>query len=479
MPKIGGSLQGLCFPRTHSCLYSNSCKMSAVEMKHKRCVLLCLFDIQVQEFSKKYTHVITSGGIGPTHDDVTFEGVARAFGEHVSPHPELVAVCKEVFGTDDLASPKLKLAFIPESSTLRYGVDKTTGEKSRYPVVIVRNVYIFPGIPRLFEMAFVRLEDLFRNPYRRLCTRELFVNTDEFSITSVLNDANERFKDRVTIGSYPDYYNSYYKVKLTLESERDANIDSVMDFLQTQLPENSLVEFDHNPMTHAADKVYQIADGNDQFAMKVRKSLHVAEEAFGQYSWDKICVGFNGGKDCTALLHLVHAVACRNKPPGGTGRSQLPALYIRRGQPFPEIELFIHRTKSRYHLDLLVIDGRIKDALSKLKQIRPAISAVLMGTRRSDPNSAVLKDFSPTDSDWPAYMRVNPILDWTYSDVWTFVRRLSLPYCVLYDRGYTSLGSIENTHPNPQLKRVDDDGIVSYRPAYELSDQDSERAGRN
>ena len=433
----------------------------------------------MQEFSKKYTHVITSGGIGPTHDDVTFEGVARAFREHVFPHPELVAVCKEHFGTDDLTSPKLKLAFIPESSKLHYGVDKTTGEKSRYPVVVVRNVYIFPGIPRLFEMAFVRLEELFRNPNRQLCTRELFLGADEFSVTSVLNDANERFKDLVTIGSYPDFYNSYYKVKLTLESECCANISAVADFLHTQLPSDSFVEYDHDPVTHAGDRVYQMADGSDQFAIKVRQSLHVVEEAFSKYSWDEVCVGFNGGKDCTALLHLVYAVACQKKLTGGSLRSQLLAMYIRKGQPFPEVELFIHRTKSRYHLDLFVIDGRIKDALSKLKQTRPTVSAVFMGTRRSDPNSAALKDFCPTYSDWPSYMRVNPILDWSYSDIWMFVRQLSLPYCVLYDRGYTSLGSIENTHPNPQLKRVDENGIVSYRPAYQLSDQDSERAGRN
>lgn len=440
----------------------------------------CVFvAVQVEEFSKKYTHVITSGGIGPTHDDLTFKGVAQAFGERVFPHPELVAVCKDFFGTDDLTSPKLKLAFIPESSTLRYGIDKKTGEKARYPVVVVRNVYMLPGIPHLFEMAFLRLEDLFRNPDRELCTQELFINTDEISITAVLNDANECFKDCVTIGSYPDFYNSYYKVKLTLESHSSADIDAVIGFLRRRLPENSLVEFDPDPVAHAANQVYKIADSKNQFATKVKQSLNVVEEAFGKYPCDKICVGFNGGKDCTALLHLVHAVACRKKHACGTERSQLQALYIRRGQPFPEIELFIRRTKSRYHLDLCVIDGRIKDAMAKLKQTRPAISAVLMGTRRSDPNSAMLKDFSPTDSDWPSYMRVNPILNWTYTDVWKFIRQLSLPYSVLYDRGYTSLGSIENTHPNPQLKRVDKNGIVSYRPAYELSDPDSERAGRN
>lgn len=67
---------------------------------------------------------------------------------------------------------------------------------------------------------------------------------------------------------------------------------------------------------------------------------------------------------------------------------------------------------------------------------------------RGDPNAEGQEFFSPSSVGWPPFMRVNPILDWTYTDVWAFLRSVGAPYCSLYDRGYTSIGSINNTEPN-------------------------------
>jgi len=455
--------------------------------------------------------VITSGGIGPTHDDVTFEGVARAFGEQVIPHPELVALCKEFFGTDDLKSPKLKLAFIPESSALCYGIDTTTGFQGKYPVVRIRNVYIFPGVPKLLRTAFERLEGMFRNAEAAFHTCEIYISVDEASIAGILNEANDLFKDRVTMGSYPDFYSNYYKVKLTLESMQKSDVDEMRALLFKNLPAGAIVDFNKDPISQAAERVYALCDCDDEeFAKKIRRSIDIVEECLSRYGLQEVCIGFNGGKDCTALLHLVHAVMLKRRKaaigvqngvtPMGVQNgvpaisvqngvthsssknnisSQLSALNIRNGQPFPEVELFISICNDSYRLNLISVTGRIKDALNDLRSTHPLLKAVLMGTRRSDPHSFVLKDFSPTDPGWPEYMRVNPLLDWTYSDLWSFIRRLSLPYCSLYDRGYTSLGSMENTHPNPELRVMSDRGIVSYRSAYLLTTSQNERAGRN
>lgn len=71
-------------------------------------------------------------------------------------------------------------------------------------------------------------------------------------------------------------------------------------------------------------------------------------------------------------------------------------------------------------------------------------------------------------------MRVLPILDFNYQDIWTFLKHLDLSYCSLYDKGYSSVGRVYNTSPNPNLK--DEKG--QYLPAYKLSQSDSERSGR-
>lgn len=78
-----------------------------------------------------------------------------------------------------------------------------------------------------------------------------------------------------------------------------------------------------------------------------------------------------------------------------------------------------------------------------------------------------------TDNDWPDFLRVHPLLDWSYHDIWNFILQNDISYCKLYDMGYSSLGDLDNSIPNPNL-------VLNGRflPPWELKDESQERASR-
>jgi len=146
--------------------------------------------------------------------------------------------------------------------------------------------------------------------------------------------------------------------------------------------------------------------------------------------------------------------------------------------PFPEIDEYINQVNDIYDLDLITIAEPMKDALGLFLEQKPDLKAISVGVRRTDPYSEHLQPFTPTDKGWPDFMRILPILNWDYNDVWTFLLRLNVPYCRLYEEGYTSLGGTNNTIKNPALKIVTDGNEEKYEPAYKLKDGSLERMGR-
>lgn len=142
-----------------------------------------------------------------------------------------------------------------------------------------------------------------------------------------------------------------------------------------------------------------------------------------------------------------------------------------------------------YDLDMIAFPRGVKfnDGLKilvdnniPLKAEQPFPMAFVLGTREADPNAGSQGYFAPSSHYMPPFMRVNPIFEWTYGQVWHFLRLFSLPYCILYDQGYTSLGTTKDTLPCPALAVPGNStaGLPKYWPAYMLQDWAQERAGR-
>lgn len=176
----------------------------------------------VGEAAARYDHVFTSGGVGPTHDDLTMEGVARAFGARVVRHPQLEALLRGYYG-ERLEERNLRMADIPDGAHFEVG-DGGMG----WPVIAMRNVYILPGVPELFKRKFLSIRERFRE--RPFHLRAVFTSSEEGAIAHHLDRIVAAYAT-VQVGSYPSFASSEYKVKVTVEGKDADAVTAACDEL--------------------------------------------------------------------------------------------------------------------------------------------------------------------------------------------------------------------------------------------------------
>ena len=180
--------------------------------------------------SKAYDFVFTSGGIGPTHDDLTMDGIALAFDREIVLSQSMVDRMHR-HSENPVNDAMKKMAMIPA------GAEVVDVGGLWFPVVIVENVHIFPGIPELFEKKFASIRDRFSGVPFEL--RKIYVRVNESEIAETLNSLLEEFPE-LMLGSYPRINEKFYRVMLTLESRDGGYLERAMETLTEALPPDSI-----------------------------------------------------------------------------------------------------------------------------------------------------------------------------------------------------------------------------------------------
>lgn len=182
---------------------------------------------EVRATSERFDYVFTSGGIGPTHDDLTMQGVARAFERPLAESPTIAARLRRATGSGELNESQLRMARVPEGARLVDAGDLW------FPVVIVENVYILPGVPALLRKKFDSIRERFRGV--PVLLKRVFVRRRESEIAASLNELLGEFPE-LMLGSYPRIGEEAFHVLLTLESRDAGYLQRALDALLERLP---------------------------------------------------------------------------------------------------------------------------------------------------------------------------------------------------------------------------------------------------
>ena len=183
--------------------------------------------------------VVTSGGVGPTHDDVTVRAVALALGRTVVRVPRLVEEVRKHFG--ERTTPEaLRLADAPEGSEL------LQPRGNWYPILVCEDVFMLPGVPSLFRSMLETV--LERLPSTPLYVRNLYLRLGESDLARALDAVALAMPD-VAIGSYPQFDRSLDdRVKVTIEAPRLSVVEEAARRLSALWPTDAVVRIEEDTL---------------------------------------------------------------------------------------------------------------------------------------------------------------------------------------------------------------------------------------
>jgi len=181
----------------------------------------------VRAVRDKFDYVFTSGGIGPTHDDITADSVAKAFGVGIDIHPEARARLERHYAAGEFNAARMRMARIPDGGTL---IDNPV---SKAPGFRIGNVFVLAGVPAIFQAMFESLKhELVGGP--KLLSRTVSAYLPEGKLAAGLAALQDRFGE-VEIGSYPFYRGNKPGCSIVLRSTDAARLGAATDEVKTMM----------------------------------------------------------------------------------------------------------------------------------------------------------------------------------------------------------------------------------------------------
>jgi molybdenum cofactor synthesis domain-containing protein len=173
----------------------------------------------VNALRARYTYVFTTGGIGPTHDDITADSIAKAFGVSISHHPDAMAILTKYYAETgrEMNEARMRMARIPEGATL------VENPVSFAPGFRMDNVFVMAGVPKIMQAMMDNIAPQLSKGVL-VETRTVLFQGGEGDIAKPLKDIQGRFSD-VTIGSYPFESPTGYCTNLVMRSRNSSSLE--------------------------------------------------------------------------------------------------------------------------------------------------------------------------------------------------------------------------------------------------------------
>ena len=182
----------------------------------------------VNELKQKFDYIFTSGGIGPTHDDITAQSISKAFELKYEIHKEAYKILEKYYGANDFNEGRQRMTWMPSKANL------ILNPSSGAPGFYVKNVFCLPGVPAILESMLPNLTNKIVGG-EPILSKTISLRTLESEIAKPLKKVQEK-NNEVDIGSYPFFRKGKIGVSIVLTSKDQSKINKcnsqILEFIK-------------------------------------------------------------------------------------------------------------------------------------------------------------------------------------------------------------------------------------------------------